>query len=218
MRKIRGVDLSHWNGQVNFQLLAKNGIEFVMLKMGGEEGTPHKYTIDPKFISYYEGAKVAGINVGAYMFANDDLKRCDPKENVKYYMDFMLDEGIILDYPFAIDVETQSRFDRKATTTYVKQWCEAVESYAYFAMIYASDISGFSGILNSSELEEYSFWVARYSSTKHPTHQYGIWQYTNKLHLPGIAGYCDGDYAAYDFAAVIESKHLNRKKEVVNYE
>lgn len=214
MEKILGVDLSHWNGTVDFKNLAENGVKFVMLKLGGEENGEYSYKIDTKFFTYYHAAKAAGIKVGAYMFAGKYCWRWQAEGNATYFIDYMEKYGVKLDYPFAIDVETQDPCKRDRTTTYVYNWCKCVEDRGYFAMIYGSDISTFDDILDSKRLERFAFWVARYGAEEKIKHPYAMWQFTNNVraHLWGdIPKNIDGNYAMYDIAEVIERKHLNHK-------
>lgn len=212
MRKyeIDGVDLSHWNGKVDFHVLKECGIQFAMLKLGGEELGQQRYRIDKKFHEYYEGAKAAGIYVGAYMFAGKECAEWNAKDNVKFFVTYMEENGIILDYPFAIDIESQLPSRRYENTEYVKDWCNAVEEAGYFAMIYGSDVSTFENLLDVSELEEYALWVARYGK-KEPRNNWTIWQCANDLTLPGHTCLFDKNYAVYDLARVIADRHLNKK-------
>lgn len=211
-KAIMGVDLSHWNGKVDFEILKQLGYQFCMLKLGGEETTPGKFKIDKMFLRYYRAAKANGLYVGAYVFANSNLKNCQPECNANYFINWLRKERCLLDYPLAIDIETQKPEDKAATTEYVARWCDMVEHHKWFAMIYGSDISTFDGMVESENLVQYAFWVARYGSRPEKVkHQPAIWQYTNKLYTPASKGLMDGNYAAYDIAAVIKAKHLNDK-------
>lgn len=214
---ILGVDLSHWNGNLNlcdFIKFKNLNVKFVMLKLGGEENGERSYKIDKKFFTFYHYAKEAGIKVGAYMFAGKECALWRPEENADYFIDYMEKNGIKLDYPFALDMEIQPKSRQKENTQYAKEWCTRVEERGYFAMIYGSDINTFDEILKSEELERFAFWVAMYCDSESKVkHKHAIWQFTNRLgtrinYLPILLG---GNYASYDIAKVIEKKHLNHK-------
>ena len=62
MRKF-GVDLSKWNGKVDFKKLKEVGVEFVILRCGyASTGNRNKYARDPKFEEYYAAAKSVGLD------------------------------------------------------------------------------------------------------------------------------------------------------------
>ena len=65
MDKILGIDVSHWQGKIDFERVKKSGIKFVILKAGGSDKGFYE---DKTFRSNYEAAKKAGIDVGAYYF------------------------------------------------------------------------------------------------------------------------------------------------------
>lgn len=205
--------MSHWNGDVDFNNLKQNGVQFAMLKLGGEEKGHRKYQIDSKFFTYYHMAKAHGIYVGAYMFAGKDCFLWDGAENANYFIDYIEKYHIDLDYPFALDMETQPINQKEANTEYAANWCDAVEKRGYFAMIYGSDVWTFDDIVYADRLERYAFWVARYSLHDRVRHDHAIWQFTSaiKSKYPKLAKNMDGNYAMYDIAKVIKKKGLNRK-------
>ena len=64
--EIKGIDVSHWQGSIDFNKVKAFGIDFVILKAGQK-------VKDPMFEEYYEKAKEAGLNVGCYFFAPSDF-------------------------------------------------------------------------------------------------------------------------------------------------
>lgn len=214
MGYILGVDLSHWNGSVDVQHLADLGVKFAMLKLGGEESSQRGYKIDTRFYEYYHLCKKYGIKVGAYMFAGSRCYLWNAEENANHFIDYMERNNIKLDYPFAIDIETQPTATKEKNTEYVRLWCKTVEKRGYFAMIYGSDVSTFKGIINGDDLKQFAFWVARYGGESRIQNDWAIWQFTNNIRESINKRFpknMDGNYARYDIAAVIEKKHLNRK-------
>ena len=62
---IMGIDISHWQGNIDFNKVKASGIDFVIIKAGGSDKGFYK---DPKFEENYKKAKEAGLKVGAYYF------------------------------------------------------------------------------------------------------------------------------------------------------
>lgn len=65
-----GIDVSAWQGLVDFNKVKKSGYEFVIIKAGGNDDG---YYIDGRFETNYAAAKKAGLKIGAYYFVNRDF-------------------------------------------------------------------------------------------------------------------------------------------------
>ena len=65
-----GIDVSAWQGSIDFNKVKKSGYEFVIIKAGGNDDG---FYIDSRFESNYTSAKKAGLKVGAYYFVNRDF-------------------------------------------------------------------------------------------------------------------------------------------------
>ena len=107
------------------------------------------------------------------------------------------------------DLESTSPKDKSGATEAVRAFCNILEDAGYYAMIYASDISGFKERLSVDMLIGYDKWVARYGSNPTYTKKYGIWQYSSTGNIRGIQGKVDLDRAYKDYPAIIKAHHLN---------
>ena len=56
-----GIDISRWQGTVDFGKIAADGIDFVILRVG------YSGVKDLNFDTYYDGARAAGLKIGAYL-------------------------------------------------------------------------------------------------------------------------------------------------------
>ena len=63
----KGIDVSRWQGNINWDLVTANGIQFVIVKAGGADSG---YYTDAYFEQNYNRAKAHGLNVGAYYFTS----------------------------------------------------------------------------------------------------------------------------------------------------
>lgn len=66
----QGIDVSRWNGVIDFKAVKASGISFVIMRAGGSNGGFYK---DPMFEKNYVAAKGAGLNVGAYYDTGKDF-------------------------------------------------------------------------------------------------------------------------------------------------
>ena len=202
---MRGVDLSHWNGVIDFNALKKHGVSFAILKAGGDEGNFYR---DSKYNHNYSLAKQAGVYVGAYYFVgrkfvNSSVGLADAKHFIS------LIKGKVFDLPVIVDIEVTPTSAKAGATDAAIAFCRELEKNGFYAMIYASDISGFKNRLNLSRLGSFDKWVARYGSQPVYTKDYGIWQYSSKGTFNGHKGYFDLNYAYKNYPEIMKRNHLN---------
>ena len=201
----KGVDLSHWNGNVDFNTLRKNGVDFAIIKAGGNEG---RYYNDAKFLKYYNDCVNADVHAGVYYFvgknfvtANQGIKDAD-----HFYS---LIKDLKFTFPVCLDVEVTPYTQKGGATEATIAFCDRLEKYGYFVSIYSSDISGFLQRLNLPKLAAYDKWVARYGKEPQYVKSYGMWQYSSTGKFPNHKGNFDLDYAYKDYPLIIKRNHLN---------
>lgn len=202
---IKGIDVSKWQGNIDWAKVAASGVQFAIIKAGGSD-TAKPYT-DKNFLANIIGAATNNIHIGAYYFVG---KKCtsakEGQANALRFYDII--KNVVLDYPVYIDFEAPDRKTKQGNTDACISFCEQMEAFGYYVGIYASDISGFKERLDISRLTAYDKWVARYGSE--PKYAKGnIWQYSSKGKVDGIRGNVDMDYSNIDFAKLIREKHLN---------
>ena len=202
---LRGVDLSHWNGNVNFNALKKQGVSFVILKAGGDEGNFYR---DSKYNTYYNQAREAGLYVGAYYFVGRKFTVSEiGLTDARHFISLL--KGKVFDMPVVVDIEVTPTTQKHGATDAAISFCTELEKNDYYAMIYASDVSGFKNRLDISRLTAFDKWVARYGSAPSYVKNYGIWQYSSKGMFNQNKGYFDLNYAYKDYPAIMKRVHLN---------
>ena len=198
--KIKGFDVSSQNGVIDWEAVAESGVDFVMLRTG-EGQAPD---VDVQFEANYEGAKAAGLKVGAYHVCCVRTPEAAVKE-AEYCLEIL--DGRELDYPLAYDIEKAGCFaDGKSNTTAIaKAFCDVIADAGYTPMIYSST-SYLNDFFDWSELEGRKVWAAYYGESKPKLlTQVDIWQYTNEGSLDGAntdKGYCDLDYSYMEATSV----------------
>lgn len=207
----QGIDISHWQGDIDFKRVKEAGIDFVIIKAGGSDGKTKKYYKDKMFETYYKSAKDNGLKVGCYFYAGKDCNTSDEAFSCATYFESIID-GKQFDYPVFIDFEESPASKKIGNTEACRVFCKYMESAGYFVGIYASDISGFKERLNNNLLIEFCHWVARYGKSPQYVQAFGIWQFTSKGSVSGIKGNVDLDISYIDYASIIKKKGFNGYK------
>ncbi|MFT9848530.1 GH25 family lysozyme [Aneurinibacillus sp. REN35] len=196
--QIKGIDVSHWNGVVDWKKVAADGVKFVFLK--ASEGTSY---VDKTFKTNAARANAAGIHVGAYHYAKFDSV-AEAKAEVQHFLRTV--SGVKITYPLVLDLEENKKKASKVVLTDAAvAFLDAIEKAGYFAMIYAGK-SFLETQLDEKRLNPYAKWIARYNSFL--GRGADIWQYTDKGKVNGISGNVDMNWSYCDFAALISSKNV----------
>lgn len=199
---MKGIDVSKWQGTIDWQKVKQAGIKFVMIREGyGKDGK------DKKFEDNYSGAKKAGIPVGVYHYSY-----ADSVEDAKKEAEFCLKNinGKQFEYPICFDIEDkeQLKLNNRQRTDIVKAFCGEIEKAGYYAMFYCN-LNWINNYLCKSELlEKYDFWLAQWGTSR-PSINCGIWQNSDTGKIDGISGNCDLDIAYKDYPEIMKTKGLN---------
>ncbi len=171
----QGIDVSRWQGNINWRDVAKSGVSFVFVK-----ATQNR--IDPMFIKNITAARAAGLLVGAYHYLDESVT--DPAQARaaagKFYKAIMLGGGV--DLPPVLDYEHKSNSVSTVAASAIAlaflQEIERLTGKRPMLYTYPSFIGNF------SNLQQYPLWIARYSVSKTPENAQGwseweFWQYSD---------------------------------------
>lgn len=203
--KIRGIDISKYQGNVNFAQVKASGVQFVMLKAVSTNNTG--LYIDPYFERNYNECKRLGIPVGAYYYTYAQDKAYADKELA------LLKKAIAgkqFEYPIVVDVEDNKLkpLSKAALTDLVEYAVKTIESWRCYAMVYT--YLYYSRVeLDMTRLAKYDLWIAHYAAACGYKGSYGMWQYSSSGSVPGVSGRCDMNYAYKDYASIIKKAGLN---------
>lgn len=203
---LKGIDVSHWQGNIDWSAVKAAGIDFAIIKAGGSDNGFYQ---DPCFEAYYNGAKAAGLHVGAYYFVGPACtSREDGMADAKRF--FAQIAGKQFDFPVYIDFEAPTAANPAGNTDACIGFCQMMESVGYYVGIYASDYAGFADKLEKKRLLPWTWWVAHYGAeVDYAIENKGIWQYTSDGSVPGISGRVDMDEAYIDYSATITAGGYN---------
>lgn len=184
-----GIDMSQWQGTVNWNKIKDSGVGFVMLRLGYGKGRYGKKscTMDDKFQEYVQGATSVGLPIGIYFYSYAK----NPKQAYKE-AEFVVEhlEGVPVAFPVAYDIEDAailSATNKKQRTQMAKTFMDVVAAAGYTPMFYCNQ-TWYDTYLDSQALSDYDFWYARYTY-KEPdrsTYPYTMWQATSTQKLSGI--------------------------------
>lgn len=185
-----GIDVSSHQGEIDWEMVADAGIEFVMIRLGfrgyGKEGTLNE---DKYFRQNLQGAMAAGLKVGVYFFSQA-INTAEAEEEAAFVLQHLA--GVKLDYPVVYDWEPVS--DKSARTNGLGAevltdcaitFCDAVSYAGYTPMIYYNQPVAYTRY-DLSRLTVYDVWYAQYAKQPSMYYDYRIWQYTDSGTIPGI--------------------------------
>ena len=203
---IKGIDVSAWQGIIDWQKVKASGIQFAIIKAGGSDDGI--YT-DSKFERNYEQCKAYGIPVGAYWFVGENfITKADGEADAERFLKLL--KGKQFEYPVYVDLEPPLKpAHKKWNTDATIAFCEKLEAAGYYAGVYGSTYSTFQSLVDDSRLTSYAHWVAQYANSCTYWDNYGIWQYTSDGYVNGISGRCDMNYCYVDYPSKIKAKGMN---------
>ena len=201
----KGIDVSKWNGNINWDKVKSAGINFAIVREGYGKKGPRQ--IDKRFKDNINGAKSVGIHTSVYHYSY-----ADSVEDAINEAHFCLEniEGLKLEYPVIIDVEDkeQLKLNNRQRTDIIKAFCSEIEKHGYYAMFYCN-LNWLNNYLYKDELlPKYDLWLAQWG-VDDPSVSCGIWQYSSTGKIDGIDGNVDLNISYKDYCSIVKSKGLN---------
>ena len=190
-----GVDVSAFQGTIDWEKVAASGIKFAMVRLGYRGyGKAGKMVVDEFAQANLQGARDAGLQVGAYFFSQA-LSIEEADEEIAFMLeilgDFPLDMPIILDWEqITVEGSRTIGMDARTLTDIQLHFCKTITEMGYQPMIYFNWYQS-TRLMYLQELEEYPFWLALYQDRMTYPYRVEMWQYTDKGRVPGIQGDVD---------------------------
>ena len=186
----RGIDVSNFQGTIDWNQVKAAGIEFAILKVGPVYGKP-----DSTFERNATECERLGIPYGVYYYsyarsvadANKEADRTlawlgGHHPSLPVYYD--LEDNYILQDP---------NFSKDKLAQIAQTFCNRMEAVGFKSGIYAN-LNWFNNYLNSPSLSGYDHWVAQYNWRCDYAGSYSFWQYSSSGNVPGVNGRCDMNY------------------------
>ena len=186
-----GIDVSKWQGAIDFSKVKEAGAEFVIIRVGSQNGVGGEYVLDPYFKRNIGKALDNDLKVGIYFYSYADSKK-EARKQAEWVIKQIKDYDITL--PIAFDFESFSSFNNMNLSLY--QLNEVAESYfstledkGYDTMLYGSK-----NYLNAIwKYNTNKVWLAHYTDQTDYDKDYMMWQLCQDGVIDGINGYVDID-------------------------
>lgn len=187
--KIKGIDVSSYQGKPDWAKVAKFGVKFAILRIHQKTG------IDSSFEYNYKGCKSNGILVGGYKYsyALTPAQAIDEAEDVIATLN-----GRGLDFPMFYDLEwsNQRKLGKQAIENIAVSFLTRIKKAGYKVGIYCN-LDWYNNVLTDA-LKQCDCWIARYPANDNGSVQEKLcpnvgvgWQYSSKGKVPGINGNVD---------------------------
>jgi len=188
-----GLDVSHHQGKIDWQKVAAAGIEFVFVRLGYRGYETGNLVTDSNAVENLQGARDAGLLVGAYMFSQA-VSVAEAQEEARYALDilgdFKLDLPLVYDWEFVSEAARTANVSGRSLTEFTIAFCETVKNAGVEPMLYFS-VNVAKYWLNMEKLERYGWWLAMYNPENPLLCQVDAWQYTNEGRVDGISTVVD---------------------------
>lgn len=191
-----GIDVSSWQGEIDFDAIKNAGVEFIIIRVGGTRGREGEYFVDNTFIRNITEANKRNIDVGIYFYsyANSNEKA---REEAEWVIEQLKDYQINL--PIAYDWENWSTFNEYnlsffGLTNMAETFLDTLKDAGYEGLLYSS----------KNFLErlwfptKYDTWLAHYTDTTNYKGEYKYWQLCSDGKIDGIKGAVDIDIMYLD--------------------
>ena len=188
-----GIDVSKWNGEIDWDKVKNAGIEFAIIRAGYRGSLTGSLVEDPYFAANMRGAASSGMPVGVYFFTQA-VNEVEAVEEASAVLELVREHK--LDYPIFIDTEgaggngRADGLDVETRTLVCEAFCRTIENAGYEAGVYGSR-NWYNNRLEADKLEDYCIWLAEYRSVPIYQGYYQMWQYTSKGSIDGIDGNVD---------------------------
>lgn len=205
MSEVFGIDVSHYQGKIEWKKVADSGKKFCVMKCQYEA---QSHRLDETFEENYRGCGIYGLSRGVYIY----IARCsiaDPVRDAKALLAHLNDRP--LEYGIWLDFEDESlkRMGKEYIRGLAYKYAEIFNAAGYYTGIYCNKY-WYDTLIHEHLKRDFDFWIARYplndvgayyKSKLKPNYQQAVaWQYSSKGKVPGIKGNVDLDV---DFDGVV---------------
>ncbi len=207
-----GIDVSEFQGTVDFSKVKASGVSFVILRAGyGKESSQ----IDKSFAENIAAALSAGLDVGAYWFSYA-TNEAEAAAEAKLFSKVMKPYLGKIRYPLFYDYEYASYSysvkrgilpTKRLITDLTKKFLETLRDNGWYGGWY-TNLDYYQNRYYPEELREYPLWLAQYGlgADAYPC---AMRQISSTGSVPGIYGYVDLDRTEKDFPEIIRKAGKN---------
>ena len=185
-----GVELSKSNGKVDFDWLKRNGIDFVMLKIGGRGYESGVISLDEQFTDYIEAAKKADLDIGV-SFYSQAVSVTEAVEEANFVVNQL--QSYTIRYPVALVMEEITNDTARTDTLSVDQRSQIAEAFlqtiqydGYHAILYGNEQWLMEKIRPDGLLTDYDVLLNDTNPLPEYPYEFKMWRYATDISLAGI--------------------------------
>ncbi len=222
-----GIDVARYQGVIDWQQVAANGVQFAMIRVGYRTQTDGEICEDSTAKYNMQEATKNGIRIGAYFFSTA-VNGAEAKEEADWTADYISQYQIT--YPVAYNCEGYSSegsrqfgLDKAARSSAALAFLDRISERGYTPMFYAAknEMEGDKDWDVSAISAKYKVWVSQYPQAPFPqtekssySKSHAMWQYTNRGTIPGIPKNVDMNVAYFGYDETAAAKSSEAPEEV----
>lgn len=189
-----GVDISKYNGNIDFRKLKNAGIDYAMIRVGSRAYGSGQITLDDKFEDNINAALTAGLGVGVYFFSQA-VTEAEAVEEANFVLEHIKDKKIT--YPIVFDMEEIendiARIDGVSVedkTKIATAFLAHIKAAGHKPMIYG-DKEWLLQKIDLTKLKDYDIWLSQVAEKPEYPYRFTMWQYTHDGEIDGVSGAVD---------------------------
>ncbi len=209
MKKLRGPDLSEFNGNIDFDKL-KSNVDFAILRCGYGGNYPNQE--DTKFTQYASECERCGIPYGVYLYSY--AKSTDAAEDeARHALSLISGKNVSLGVWYDLEDDVLPN-NRTLLTDIALAFCKEINKNGYFSGIYTS-LNWINNRFDDSRLDGIGKWIAQWNDSFDYNGTAIMWQFTNHAELEGMPYPCDCNLAENELFDLIDKKNDSGEKEEI---
>lgn len=186
-----GIDVSKWQGDIDFTKVKNAGASFVMIRVGSQSGTGGDYVLDPTFKQNIENALKNDLKVGVYFYSYADSKKEAQKQAnwvIKQIKNYEISLPVVFDFE-SFDAFNQMELSIFGLNEVANSFIKTIDNAGYEGVLYGSK-----NYLNAIwKYHTAPVWLAHYTDQTNYDGEYFMWQMCDDGKIDGIDGYVDID-------------------------
>ena len=182
-----GIDVSFYQGDIDWQKVAEQGVEFAMIRCGYRGSSEGELFVDEKFEQNMQGAIDAGLDVGVYFFSQS-MGAIEAAEEALFVLDLIKDYKITMPVAFDWEPLEDSRaedIDRDELTASALVFCEMVKDAGYTPCVYLYRYIAYYDY-DLSRLADFPLWIGAPGEKLDFYYEAAIWQFSFTSRIDGI--------------------------------
>lgn len=186
-----GIDVSKWQEEIDFKKVKEAGAEFVMIKIGSQDGIDGESILDPYFEKNIQKAMESELKIGIYYYSHA-RNITDATDQANWVLNQISKYKI--DLPIAFDWENWNNFNSYSVSLHdinyiAETFLNIIKEKGYSTMLYSSKYY----LENIWNINNQSTWLAHYTKQTNYDRDYIMWQICSNGKIDGIKPYVDID-------------------------